>query len=762
MLIKALSNPFTVLEKSEDKALSEFLNDIVKYEYSRIFTTNNSYNHLKAFKMVNVLSRIYFLFCEREIECTDSGALYKVINQILLTDISNLEITKEELLFSVLHLLNGLFLKENWVGPSYLSPKAEKVLKEELGVDHNNKYELDLSGVEELNLLLESAQLTLEELNNFTFKNVKNEKFLIKEYGEKVDRYFMLNGEEYTRQLKLLDLFVLYARSIEFLSSKDEFKDSIDLKLNLARVYNLHTQILEGPTPSLKDKLIDTYKTILASLKDSSEEKDDIRFFCFVKLEYALIILNYYKYKESKSQILEAMSLLGIEINFTGKLGIRTKYQTNKLPQLTVEISNTNTEEQEESVIGEEKNKPTVKKLDEIFDNILHEKPILDEINKNDNKLSLEENMVVAALIKNMRRSFPMDDMLREQITAYLRKTIDDYHNWTILLNNLITRSDMEFSNNKKMERAMIQYEQIVKDWHSKECSLDERIKYVYFLNFPHFLDIMTSFAENYKKANCYMSAAALYEDCGLFEEAVECKSICGNKDQALELLKKLPDRKLNTPKMLCVLGEIHKDISYYKKAMDVSKGKYKKAQKALGRFYFINKNYEEALVYYKNAVNLNEMDLMCWLNMGYIYMSTNDSKGAIHCFQKAVFIDDSQSKAWANLAVLFKGINKPEEAFNSIKEAVKQNERNWQMWYNYLIMAMDTKNFSGFVKGCRKVIELNHPEQLKEFIIKRFNIVLEHEFEKKNKPHSFRQIELLSNRWVKQSKEDIHHTKDP
>lgn len=748
MLIKRLTNPFIVPKNVSDKALSEFITDIVQYKYNRLFSINNTYGHLKSFKLLNALSRMFFLFCEKDLVCTTNGNLYKLINQVLSSSLTDIEMPKEELLLSVLHLLNGLFLKENWVGPSYLSPKAEKVLKKELGINHNDKYQIDLSGIEELGLLLESSDLTLNELNSFTFKNVKQEKFLKKEYGERVDKYLALNGEEYTRQLKLLDLFVLYGRSIEFLSSKEEFKKSTELKLMLARVYNLHTQILEDPALTLKRKLMDTYKMILASLRDFLEKKDDIKFFCFIKLEYALIILNYYKYRDSKSQILEAMSLLGIEVNFTGKLGIRTKYQTFKLPQLTVEISNANTGEKDEEKIGEEKIKPTVKKLNEIFDNILHEKPILDEINNNNQKLTLEENLVVAALIKNMMKSFPMDDMLREQISAYLRKTIDDYHNWTILLNSLITRSDIEFTNKKKMERAMIQYEQIVKDWHSKECDVYERIKYVYFLNFPNFLNIMTSFAENYKKTNCYMSAAGLFEDCGLFEEAIECKAICGNKDQALELLKKLPERKVNTPKMLCVLGDIYKDINYYKKALDLSKGKYKRAQKSLGRFFFLKKNYDEALVYYKNAVSLNEMDLLCWLNMGYIYMSMNDSKSAILCFHKAVFIDDCQSKAWANLAVLYKGIKKHEEAFNSIKEAVKHNERNWQMWYNYLIMSTDVKNFAGFVKGCRKVIELNHPEQLGEFIIKKFNSVLKHEFELKNKANSFRQIELLSNRY--------------
>ena len=243
------------------------------------------------------------------------------------------------------------------------------------------------------------------------------------------------------------------------------------------------------------------------------------------------------------------------------------------------------------------------------------------------------------------------------------------------------------------------------------------------------------------------MSAAALFEDCGLYEEAVECKALSGNHDQAILLLKKLPEKSSNNPKMLCVLGDIYNDPKYYLRAWDESNGRSVRAQKSLGRYYFVRKQYDQALEHYKQAVMLNEMILMCWMNMGFIYMNQQDTKSSIMCYSKAVFIDASQSQAWANLAVLYKSEERFIEAFNSIQEAVKINERNWQMWYNYLIIAMQNKNFTAFVKGCLKLVELNHPEQLKDFIIEKFVVILEHEFSVKNNPSSFRQLELLINK---------------
>lgn len=755
MLIKAITNPFNEPTKLEDKRLSQFVNDVVRLNYQALYTTKNPYTDLKVFKTFNALSRIIFIYCKKNLNCVTTKSLYKLIDFVLKDNIKDLEIDGKELLFGVLHMMNGLVLKENWVGPSFLSGKANKVLKKELDINYIEKYKISFDGLKELESLLNVSGVEEEEFNQFLFKHVKSEEFLKKDYSHIVDDYLALNGEGYTRQLKLLDLFVLYALCVEYLAEKEEFGKQVEIRLMQARVYNLHTQILENPTTILKDKLINTYKDLLASLRDFLDHGAEIKFFCFVKLEYALIILNYFKYQESKTQILEAMSLLGIEINFIGKLGIRTKYQTFKVPQLTVEINKTNEDSNEES-IKEEKGKPTIKKLNEIFDNILHEKPIFDEIGNENKKLSLEEDLVISALIKNLIKSFPMDDMIKEQIRAYLNKAIDNYHNWSILLNHLITRSDIEYSSSKRMERSMIQYEQIVIDWHSKDGSLFERAKYVYFLNFPNLISIVTSFADNYKQTNCYMSAAGLLEDVGLYEEAIECKAIGGNQDQALELLKKLTEKQANTPKMLCVLGDIKKDESFYLKAIKLSDGKYKRAQKSLGRFYFTRGNFTDALVYYKNTVALNEMDLSVWLNMGYIYMVTKDFKSAILCYQKAVFIDNCQSKAWANLCFLYKSEKRYPEAFTAIKEAVKFNERNWQMWYNYLIVARHLNKFSNFVKGCLKVIELNHAEQLEPFIITQFNVLLQSEFELKNKADSFRQIELLVKRLFKKLKESV------
>ena len=267
-----------------------------------------------------------------------------------------------------------------------------------------------------------------------------------------------------------------------------------------------------------------------------------------LKIEYALAILNFYEYKKSKKLILEAISNFGLEINFTGKLGVRTKYQQFQVPQLIVQIERSNN--QIDETLNEENDReifPTVAKLEDIEDNIHYETPVLTSIldskankkennqsdyysfinvegvqklskaegaDKNKNKMiSLPQNICILALIKHMLISRPIDDMLREQLTAYIEKSLEQYSSWSILLNQLMIRSDLEFKHHKKLDRAMIQYEAIMEDSNSIKGSPKDRQKFLHIIHYPSFLEISTKFAKNYIKLNSYMSASIVFEE---------------------------------------------------------------------------------------------------------------------------------------------------------------------------------------------------------------------------------------------------------
>lgn len=138
----------------------------------------------------------------------------------------------------------------------------------------------------------------------------------------------------------------------------------------------------------------------------------------------------------------------------------------------------------------------------------------------------------------------------------------------------------------------MNQSEEIYKEWHSKKVPLIERYKFCFFIKFPHYNNIIKTFADNYKKLGSFMSASALLKDCGLFEDAMACMGMAQNQDQALKLYETLPEERKNTSKMQCILGDLKRDVNYYLKAIELSNGKSLRAYNSLGSYYFRKKDY--------------------------------------------------------------------------------------------------------------------------------------------------------------------------
>ena len=57
--------------------------------------------------------------------------------------------------------------------------------------------------------------------------------------------------------------------------------------------------------------------------------------------EYTHVLTFYYKYREAESVIQNCKEALQVELQFTGKLGRKTKYQSFDTPQLIMNIKET-------------------------------------------------------------------------------------------------------------------------------------------------------------------------------------------------------------------------------------------------------------------------------------------------------------------------------------------------------------------------------------------------------------------------------------
>lgn len=744
MFSKQILNPFFD-ENDQNSRLSKFQNDCKNLEYYKIFSLKNNYNNLNDFKMLYCFSKVFFIFCKKGLKILEKKKL-----EIFLKHILDLKVKMKSKMIDIivysLYLMQGLILKENWVGSTFISEKYYLEL-EKINFNFYNE-------IKNLKNIFEEVDLTNEELENWNFGEILKKTFI---YNEEIylREYLAIDGEEYQKKFGYKTVFILKTKILEILNGNTKYESNLNIKLLLARAYNLHTKILANPTMTLKKKIQNLYGSFLTNYRrdlDFSNPGYKLKLYSFVKLEYAIIMHSFYKFKKSKQIILETMSLLGIEITFKGKYGIKTTPQNCNLRQFTVEIqkkrrnSFRSTEghsmekktrrkknKKNRKSFSQKIKKPTVKKLCDIFDNILQEKPYLEDYTTKKVNLTLEENIVILALITNMIKANPMEEILREKIMAFLNKSIESYNNWSVLLIALIYRSKLEFAIKNKRERAMIQFEEIVKDWHSNEGSLYERTKYIFFLNFPTYTKLIKYIANSYVSINCFNTASSLLTDYDLYSEALEISKFTDKKNEVITLIDSIPLIYQKNPEILCRLGDLYKEPNYYYNALEITNNKCKLAFLSLGLFYLKNNNLEKSLFNFQEAFNLNELCLKAWNNTGYIYMKKKEYESAIICYSKSIELIDTQSEIWGNLAILFRFQKNLQASFNAITKAVELNDKNWKIWINYLVISWELKKFEEYIKGIRKFIILEHPEEIKDFMVKRINFILQLDFDREN-----------------------------
>ena len=386
---------------------------------------------------------------------------------------------------------------------------------------------------------------------------------------------------------------------------------------------------------------------------------------------------------------------------------------------------------------------PKIIKLEDIIDNILYEKPVI-EHEAEVAELSIYDHTLIIGLIRHMQKTCSLDDVQREQVLAYIHQTQDKLTNWGVLVMMLIVRSLVEFNFLKKRERSLLQLHQIGEEWNTGGEDTYERQKYLFALNFPSYIEFQTIIIDKYLNMGMVMTACQIYEQLNMLEECVECNFRAGHLDKSKEIAEKLLSNN-PTPKLYCILGDIHKDPAMYEKAWELSNEKYARAQRSLGKHYYNQKDYEKAIKHLQLAVELNDYHMDSWILLGFIYMNTNKFPEAISAYSKVVQIDNQQSLCWANLSNLYLATGKKAEALSTIEQAAKLNDNRWKIWANYAAVAYENQKFPKFVKAILKLLEQDKPDAVEDATVKKLLVALNCSLESvKDKPEEVRQTEIM------------------
>ncbi|KAG7393884.1 Tetratricopeptide repeat domain 27 [Phytophthora pseudosyringae] len=359
------------------------------------------------------------------------------------------------------------------------------------------------------------------------------------------------------------------------------------------------------------------------------------------------------------------------------------------------------------------------------LDQVDQDNYLLESIAFEDRKLTQQGNLqivdqiVLLGLCLDVKNSNANDGLTREEMMPYVTRVLENPNNWMVYSTALLERAWLECESSKRRERAVLQMQALV-DQHTTRLTITqntlesiadsapahERMKFVYSLAFPPRYALKRDLAERYFKLGVLGSAVEICEELEMWDDVVKCYQLLDKPMRAEKLVRERLEIA-PTPFMWVTLGDLTQEPSHYETSWTLSKQRFARAKRSLGRFYFEKDDHEAAIPHYEDAVRVGPMHTGAWFTLGAIAMRVHRWALSMRAFTRVVQLEPDNGEAWGNLGSIHMHNQRYAEAFAVLEEALKQKRHMWQMWENYALCAMETKRYGETMYAMHQLLDM-------------------------------------------------------
>lgn len=335
--------------------------------------------------------------------------------------------------------------------------------------------------------------------------------------------------------------------------------------------------------------------------------------------------------------------------------------------------------------------------------------------------LSLLDQSIVLALCIDVENSYAMEGLTAEEMLAYVERILQSPENWMVYSTGLLIKSRLEFLRTKTKERGVLQMQVLVDQQSTRltplqarqeevddSAPVQERFEWLNALAWPALWELKRGLARHYLDLGVAGSALKIFTEVKLWEEAVDCLVIMDRKARAEELARARLEIA-PSPNLMCILGSLVKDHTWYQKAWELSGKRYSRAKRLLAIWSFSQNDFAGAIDHLQDALEINPQYPGSWFRLGSAAMRLPDYKLARKAFAQVTKQDPEDGDAWANLSSVLVHLGDFRSALQCAEKAAGIRSGSWKVWENYISLSVQTQQWAMVINGVSKLIDLRH-----------------------------------------------------